>query len=84
MSMFLKTEQENLIGVVVIDRRYSQGLSLVVVGGDTRWYGTGKQEGSGNVLAHAVTRAIGLIARKRRFSRICVNLPFSLHLDRSN
>lgn len=54
------------IGAVVIDRNSPQGPSVVIVAGDARWHGAGEKNGSGNVLAHAVMRAIGLIARKRR------------------
>lgn len=54
------------IGAVVIDRNSLQGPSVVVVAGDARWHGAGEKKGSGNVLAHAVMRAIGLMARKRR------------------
>lgn len=54
------------IGAVVVDRNSSRGPSVVVVAGDARWYRAGEKKGSGNVLAHAVMRAIGLIARKRR------------------
>lgn len=54
------------IGAVVVDRNSPQGPSVVVVAGDARWHRTSEKNGSGNVLAHAVMRAIGLIARKRR------------------
>lgn len=54
------------IGAVVVNRSSPQGPSVVVVAGDARWHGAGDKKGSGNVLAHAVMRAIGLIARKRR------------------
>lgn len=54
------------IGAVVVDSNSPQGPSAVIVAADARWYGAGESKGSGNVLAHAVMRAIGLIARKRR------------------
>ena len=63
------------IGAVIVDKSGSDvaQTSLVVVAGDGRWY-QGCQEtdyrkdkvGPGNVAAHAVMRAIGMVARKRR------------------
>ena len=56
------------IGVVIVDRSKSGGPSIAMVAGDARWNYTGKRTSgeSGNVMAHAVMRAIGLIARKRQ------------------
>lgn len=56
------------IGAVIIDRTHEQGPSVVVVAGDARWHGVGEQSGngSGNILGHAVMRAIGMVANKRR------------------
>lgn len=56
------------IGAVIVDRTHEQGPSVVVVAGDARWHGVGEQSGngSGNVLAHAVMRAIGMVANRRR------------------
>lgn len=54
------------IGAVVVDRTSSRAPTVVIVAGDARWHGASEKKGSGNVLAHAVMRAIGLIARKRR------------------
>lgn len=56
------------IGAVIVGRTYEQGPSVVVVAGDARWQCAEEQSGnrSGNVLAHAVMRAIGMVAKKRR------------------
>ncbi|KAL8709802.1 MAG: hypothetical protein Q9220_005588, partial [cf. Caloplaca sp. 1 TL-2023] len=57
--------------VVVLPEAQEGGGKVVVVAGDGRWIG-GKFEkgeegrGNGNPMAHAVMRAIGLVARKRR------------------
>ncbi len=57
------------VGAVIVDRGSGKEPSAVAVAGDARWCGpTGPSkafEGSGNVIAHAVMRAIGMIARKR-------------------
>lgn len=57
------------IGAVVVDKTCPGVPSLVVVAGDARWNECERREDnpSGNVMAHAVMRAIGLVARKRRF-----------------
>lgn len=56
------------IGAVIVDRTHEQGPSVVAVAGDARWHGVEEQgrNGSGNVLAHAVMRAIGMVANRRR------------------
>jgi tRNA-specific adenosine deaminase 3 len=56
------------IGVVVVDR--VQGTPRVIaVAGDCRWRSptgaTEPQTGTGNVMAHAVQRAIAMVAKKR-------------------
>lgn len=56
------------IGAVIVDRTHEQGSSVVVVAGDARWQGVEEQSGNGpgNILGHAVMRAIGMVANKRR------------------
>lgn len=59
------------IGAVIVDRKAGERPIVLAVAGDGRWYDGARQggkpkEGSGNVMAHAVMRAIGMIARKRR------------------
>ncbi len=56
------------IGVVVVHRNASTGADPVVVAGDARWEDTVEHafSGGGNVMAHAVMRAIALVARKRQ------------------
>lgn len=56
------------IGAIVVDRSGDEGASVVAVAGDARWHHVDKHEeqGNGNVTAHAVMRAIGMVARKRR------------------
>jgi tRNA-specific adenosine deaminase 3 len=56
------------IGVVVVDR--TKGTPAVIaVAGDCRWRSptgaTEEQKGTGNVMAHAVQRAIAMVAKKR-------------------
>ncbi|KAI9716567.1 MAG: hypothetical protein M1812_005298 [Candelaria pacifica] len=57
------------VGVVIVDRGSAKGPSAVAVAGDARWCGTSNTvqpiQGSENVMAHAVMRAIGMIAKKR-------------------
>ena len=55
------------IGAVIVDRSCSKGPSVIVVAGDARWNHILKQDerGNGNALAHAVMRAIGMVAKKR-------------------
>ncbi|KAF9701099.1 hypothetical protein EKO04_000358 [Ascochyta lentis] len=56
------------LGVVVVDQTKSTP-EVIVVAGDCRWRsptGTIEQhEGTGNVMAHAVHRAIAMVAKKR-------------------
>ena len=56
------------IGAVIVDRSGGEGAFVVATAGDARWHCIEKAEeqGSGNVTAHAVMRAIGMVARKRR------------------
>lgn len=57
-------------GAVIVDRHARGGSSAIVVAGDARWKEQHtqdiiSQECSGNVMAHAVMRAIGMVAQKR-------------------
>lgn len=56
------------VGAVIVDRNALTGAAPVVVAGDARWNNTGQAalDGGGNVMAHAVMRAIGMVAHKRR------------------
>ena len=56
------------IGAVIVDRNQGEDGSVVAVAGDARWHHIDKanEPGSGNVTAHAIMRAIGMVARKRR------------------
>ena len=58
------------VGAVVVDRKAGVPPVVLAVAGDGRWRGFGRCEegerGSGNVMAHAVMRAIGMLARRRR------------------
>ena len=56
------------IGAVVVDPGADEAPVAVVAAGDARWgkTGSGSHQSSGNVMAHAVMRAIGMVARKRR------------------
>lgn len=62
------TRKGEPIGAVVVHRNASVGATPVVVAGDARWKDADQPAvGSwGNAMAHAVMRAIGLVARKRR------------------
>ena len=56
------------IGAVIIDRSRSDRPLTIVVAGDARWEAQPSKErnGGGNVMAHAIMRAIAMVARKRR------------------
>lgn len=56
------------IGAVIVDRNGGKNGSVIAIAGDARWRHIDKaiEPGSGNVTAHAVMRAIGIVARKRR------------------
>ncbi|KAA6409858.1 MAG: hypothetical protein FRX48_06470 [Lasallia pustulata] len=63
------------IGAVVVDRNAPRGCSVVAVAGDARWKDENTQydrprQDSGNVMAHALMRAVGMVAQKR-----CALLP---------
>ncbi|KAI9845641.1 MAG: tRNA-specific adenosine deaminase subunit tad3 [Sclerophora amabilis] len=63
------------VGAVIVDRNNPSSGEVVVIAGDARWHGSSKERrplGSGNVMAHAIMRAIGMVARKRRAN--CVPL----------
>ncbi|EKD16226.1 uncharacterized protein L3040_009534 [Drepanopeziza brunnea f. sp. 'multigermtubi'] len=49
------------VGVCVVERKGGKGR-VVAVAGDVRWMGWEKRVGCGNVCAHAVMRAIGMVA----------------------
>ncbi|MCJ1288053.1 tRNA-specific adenosine deaminase subunit tad3 [Xylographa opegraphella] len=75
MNMARKVSREALqgstgecIGAVIVDPSTDEVPVAVVAAGDARWGETGSisEQGSGNVMAHAVMRAIGMVARKRR------------------
>jgi tRNA-specific adenosine deaminase 3 len=70
------------IGVVVVDRAMNTS-EIIAVAGDCRWRSfTGTAEaptGTGNVMAHAVHRAIAMVAKKRL--RVAGTDP--AYLDRS-
>lgn len=57
------------VGAVIVDREADAGPAILAIAGDARWWGNGQGGkaalGEGNVMAHAVMRAIGMIARKR-------------------
>lgn len=55
-------------GAVVIERNREEGAVVLAAAGDARWEGIGsdRRQGCGNVVAHAVMRVIGMVARKRR------------------
>ena len=56
-----------LFGAVVVERSNPAGPSVVAVAGDARWehITEARSEGKGNVMAHAVMRVIGMIAKQR-------------------
>ena len=58
------------VGAIIVDRNANAGSVVLVIAGDGRWGVNGQREhlnrGNGNVMAHAVMRAIGMVARRRR------------------
>ena len=56
------------VGAVIVDRSRGEGAWVIVVAGDARWRHIDKanEPGNGNVTAHAIMRAISMVARKRR------------------
>ena len=56
------------VGGVIIDPRAKDRPDIIVAAGDARWKGGTRScdQDTGNVMAHAVLRAIGMVARKRR------------------
>ena len=64
----LLAAQGEPVGAVIVDRSRGEGGSVIVIAGDARWRHIDKanEPGNGNVTAHAVMRAIGMVARKRR------------------
>jgi len=56
------------VGAVVVDRTSGSSAVVIAAAGDARWRGISEEsrQGCGNAAAHAVMRAIGLVARKRR------------------
>ena len=64
----LSTFKGEPVGAVIVNRNAATGATPAVVAGDARWSHTDQQNrsGRGNIAAHAVMRAIGLVARKRR------------------
>ncbi|KAI9878784.1 MAG: tRNA-specific adenosine deaminase subunit tad3 [Pleopsidium flavum] len=57
------------VGAVIVDRKVDEGPAVLAIAGDARWCGGGQGQESiqdGNIMAHAVMRAIGMIARQRR------------------
>ncbi|KAL8794068.1 MAG: hypothetical protein Q9195_003368 [Heterodermia aff. obscurata] len=56
------------IGAVVVDRDNPQNSKVIALAGDARWnmVSVSTESDSGNVMAHAAMRVIGLVARKRQ------------------
>ena len=54
-------------GAVVVERSSSEGPSIVAGAGDARWENIkeARSQGTGNVMAHAVMRVIGMVAKQR-------------------
>lgn len=55
------------IGAVILDRKSDRTPELIAAAGDARWSKITEdaRSGCGNVMAHAVLRAVGMVARKR-------------------
>ena len=66
-EVFLAAQGEP-IGAVIVDRSRGEVGSVIVIAGDARWRHIDKanEPGNGNVTAHAIMRAISMVARKRR------------------
>ena len=64
----LLAAQGEPIGAVVVDPSQGEGGSVIATAGDARWRNIDKanEPGNGNVTGHAIMRAIGMVARKRR------------------
>lgn len=73
------------IGAVIVNRSEGEDAFVVVAAGDARWHHIEKAEeqGNGNVTAHAVMRAIGMVARKRR-SPLHIGLTGESDFDESD
>ena len=58
------------VGAVIVERNLTGVEKVLAVAGDARFYGSAEKDGviAGNPLAHAVMRAISMVARKRRGS----------------
>ena len=56
------------IGALIVDRYDLEHPTIVVAAGDGRWHGeyNSSKQGGGNVMAHAVMRAIDMVAQQRR------------------
>ena len=56
-----------IFGAVVVERSSSASPSVVAVAGDARWenINEARSQGKGNVMAHAVMRVIGMVAKQR-------------------
>ena len=54
-------------GAIVVERSNSAGSSVVAVAGDARWENIkeARSQGNKNVMAHAVMRVIGMVAKQR-------------------
>jgi tRNA-specific adenosine deaminase 3 len=75
------------IGCVIIEKARNE-QKVITVAGDARWCSTDstvvqRKEGPGNVMAHAVMRAIGMVAKKRLRAEPEPN-PSSLHVASEN
>ena len=64
----LMAAQGEPVGAVIVDRSGGEGGSVIAIAGDARWRHIDKanEPGNGNVTAHAIMRAISMVARKRR------------------
>ncbi|MCJ1403198.1 tRNA-specific adenosine deaminase subunit tad3 [Xylographa trunciseda] len=64
----LGSSRGDCIGAVIVDPGVDERPMAVVAASDARWEMavSRTQQGNGNIMAHAVMRAIGMMARKRR------------------